>query len=32
VRRYFADYATVSFENYPVTGLRTPPRPLEGRR
>ena len=32
VRQYFLQYSTVSFENFAVGRLRTPPRPVEGRR
>jgi formylmethanofuran dehydrogenase subunit A len=32
VRRFFDQYATVSFENYPVGGLRDAPMPLAGGR
>jgi formylmethanofuran dehydrogenase subunit A len=32
VRRFFEQHATVSFDNYPVTGLRDEPRALTGGR
>jgi formylmethanofuran dehydrogenase subunit A len=32
IRRFFEEYASVSFDNYPVGGLRDAPAPLAGGR